>query len=279
MIIMSVKNLLVAGIVVCAGAFATQSHAALTLQYDTWPVVGTSVVNTGSTAVSGTLIQGSSTGIVGPDDGTHVPPTTAINFDDGAGGNNNLGSGIASNQTLNSLTGIGNAFTMGAWVNLDNTNGDNMVFGTDGGSPMHLGFRGDSAYFGFWGNDSNSASLPNLVGHWNYFSWVFNPFLGEQKIYENGVLISDSFNHPGPSQGGQLLTVGTNSSNGGDLAGSIDDARIYSFAFNDSQVATLFANASLPDGVVPIPTPEPASLAIWGVVIAGGLLVARRRKT
>ncbi len=29
------------------------------------------------------------------------------------------------------------------------------------------------------------------------------------------------------------------------------------------------------NGVV---TPEPASLAIWGVVIAGGLLVARRRK-
>ena len=25
-------------------------------------------------------------------------------------------------------------------------------------------------------------------------------------------------------------------------------------------------------------TPEPASLAIWGVVIAGGILVARRRK-
>ena len=159
---------------------ASIAHADLLLEYNNFtPSPNTNpVINKGTLGSSGNgtyYNPATVNGIVGP--GSYAP-----HFDDGSGGNANLSTGFSTNNTLGSVSNSGNNFTMSAWVNLDNTNGDNMVFGTNGGSPMHLGFRGDQAYFGFWGNDSGSGNLAgngvthgaDVTGNWNFFTWTYD---------------------------------------------------------------------------------------------------------
>lgn len=252
-----------------AGVVSTARAGPLpTVVYDT---PGTTV-NTGSTGIAGTFFNPGTVSVVG---NTSSDNFNATHFDDGAGGGNNLGTGIQSNQALAAVIGANGSLTVGAWVNLDNLNGDNMVFGTDVGNPMHLGFRGGTPYFGFWGNDSSGGSV--TPGQWHYWTWRYDASLGEQSIWEDGLNVFKSGGHGQYVNGGNL-TVGTTGNNGGDLAGAIDDARVYNVALSDADILNLFNDAALSDQVV---VPEPSSVVLAGIggtFLLGGF-IRRRRKT
>lgn len=277
-------------------ASASQLQAAIlnpVIVYDTWPatpttgsgastqsVAGATVTNTGSLANQGTLQNGGNTGSVwtyptGPDDGINTPPRTAINFNDGKGGSGTLNA-INTNYTLAQVSGSDGSFTMNAWVKLNSNNDDNMVFGTNGGSPLHLGFRGSQAWWGGWGNDSNGAGgTTPALGTWTYMSWVFNGATDTQQIYENGVQIDNAGGHTAPGQQSEMLLVGGNGANAGDFDGALDEVAIYNFAATGAQETALYANAQLPDA-----TPEPSSIvALIGMCGVGliGLIRYRRR--
>ena len=55
-------------------------------------------------------------------------------------------------------------------------------------------------------------------------------------------MISGSGGHGAPGQVGETLTIATNGGNGGDLAGSIYDPRVYNTTFSGAQVAGLYAS-------------------------------------
>jgi hypothetical protein len=87
----------------------------------------------------------------------------AIHIDNVNGPDETDGSGIntgtpTDNPDLNIFNG---PYTVMAWVNLDDLTGDHMVFGTPppnapgsgnaSAGSLHLGFRGASVYYGWWG--------------------------------------------------------------------------------------------------------------------------------
>jgi hypothetical protein len=246
----------------------------LTLQYNTWPDVAGSVINTGTSATPGTIVNSSLT-TYGP-----KPPTAStsvlasVHFADGGGAD---ATGIQSGIPTSSLFGAGGAFTAGAWVNLDAAtadSGDHMVFGADAGNGqgMHLGFRGGQAYFGFWGNDSNEPGTSAPAGKWAYFTWVYDPTVGggTQSIYENGALLNASGNHGAYANGGNLI-VGDDDFGNGSLDGSVADLRIYNTAFSAAQVASLFQQEFVP---------EPSTIISLLGLSGAGLIcfIARRLK-
>ncbi len=197
-----------------------------------------------------------SSSVAGPD------AALASHYDDGAGGRNNLGQGLDTGLA------VPTDFTMSAFVNLDDANGDNMVFGTTAGAPLHLGFRGSDAYFGFWGNDSN-ATGGAPVGGWHHFTWTYDSTAQTQTIYEDGAQISTSSGHA-PYGGGGTINIATTNGNGGDMNGALDDVRIYDTSSNAAAALAIYNNSILTD------VPEPASL---GILAIGGLgLLARRRR-
>jgi hypothetical protein len=66
------------------------------------------------------------------------------------------------------------------------------------------------------------------------------------------------------------FSVGTNGNNGGDLAGSIDDARVYNTAFTAAQAFALY------EELVPEPATIVSLVGLCGIGLIG--LAWRRRK-
>ncbi len=130
-----------------------------------------------------------------------------------------------------------NDYTATAWVNVDNTTGDHMVFGqvTDG-NPLHHGTRGTQYYMGHWGNDINSGSVTVVPGEWHHVAWRYQD--GVQAIFVDGVLANSGAQ--GPLQVAENVVIGaTHPSENRDFAGGIDEVRIYNVALSGIAIASL----------------------------------------
>jgi concanavalin A-like lectin/glucanase superfamily protein len=175
-----------------------------------------------------------------------------------------MGSGIntgtpVDNPDLNIWLG---PFTTMAWVNLDDQNGDHMVFGTpppysDGRGSLHLGFRGTAVYFGFWGagagRDSSVQSGFN-AGEWHHVAWRFTGAgdAGNQDLFVDGQMFNSfaaSTNYGGLLLGdGNLpnvvtnLLIGRTVANSAAFSGSLSDVRVYNEALTDDAIAAIAAS-------------------------------------
>lgn len=163
-----------------------------------------------------------------------------LNFQPGADANEGVGSThITSGSSLSSLGIDGNtSYSMMAWVKFDNSLNDNMVFGGNSGSVLHLGARGNSYWSGHWGDDINSGGSPTIdAGNWHHVTWTNSGTT--QEIFIDGASVATG---GGGSSGGfsgnlsENLLIGT-SRNQGSFRGSLDDVAVFSTLLNDSQIA------------------------------------------
>jgi fibronectin-binding autotransporter adhesin len=223
----------------------------------------------------------------GPDGLSAIHLTKDDNLGNINGGTATTGSGITTStqanpalnnpspgpttQTLNITNG---PFTATAWVKVDSlpTNNPNppvfqVVFGTppnsstDATGSLHMGFRDNAPYMGFWGNDLGGPALPNsFQGNWFHVAFRYNPATGgnpnlmasRQAIFING---GDGAT-PGDAQlyafkdnsaaYGQIRTllIGRTIGAGtfvGAFGGSLADVRVFGAALTNAQIALVAA--------------------------------------
>ena len=162
-------------------------------------------------------------------------------------------------------------YTSTAWVNLDSTAGDNMVFGQTSGSLLHNGFRGSNIHTGHWGADTTS-SLNVSTGSWNHYAWTqltpttFGPgaTANAQLQYQNGYIVAMSGS--GLLNNAGNVTVGS-SGNGGGLLGTLDDVAAWAAPLRPNQVQYLAAGGSpltLPAGTGVLPASLPGANGVTG---------------
>ncbi len=149
------------------------------------------------------------------------------------------------------------SYTMMAWVHqteIDSdgdSGGDAMVFGQAGGDVLHNGARGTQLYFGHWGADSGSVGNatvdpPVLVdlNNWHHIAWVYEGGeSGFQRIYRDGVLISEAANVAGLGTGNRsqdsILIGSTRLDQDRDFIGYLEDVRIYNTALGGADIAQI----------------------------------------
>ncbi len=130
-----------------------------------------------------------------------------------------------------------NNYTAAAWVNVDNTSGDHMVFGqvTDA-NPLHHGTRGAQYYMGHWGADINSGATTVVPGEWHHVAWRYED--GEQAIFVDGVLANSGTQ--GPLQVVENVVIGaTHPTENRDFVGGIDEVRVYNVALSEIAIGAL----------------------------------------
>ena len=235
-------------------AAVTTSQAALLIHYsfDSGAVgplaTGAIISNSGTSGTDGTAaVSGGSLSI--SDDAGQVNAALGnyLDLQPDSDGNEALGSPHISAGSMLTQLGISGAtdYTMAAWVNFDNSTGDNMVFGGASGDVLHNGSRGGAYHGGHWGDDIQGGS--NDPGNWHHVTWTNT---GQtQEIFVDGVAIASG--GAGASGGfnnnlGETLLVGT-SRNGGSFRGSLDDVAVFSTRLNDFQIAAIHTLAIHPD--------------------------------
>lgn len=176
-------------------------------------------------------------------------------------------------QTFNITSG---PFTATAWVKIDSLPSNNpnpavfqVVFGSppasssDATGSLHMGFRNNAPYMGFWGNDLGGAALSNAFqSTWFHIAFRYNPASGgnpnlvasRQSMFINGgdgVTPGDATlyaSRDGAAAYGQIRTllIGRTIGSGtfvGAFGGSLADVRVYGAALDNAQIALVAAPA------------------------------------
>jgi hypothetical protein len=200
------------------------------------------------------------------------------------------GSAIAFNSTtgqavsLNPIGIYGNSSrSISMWVKANTLNSDLLGWGNVYDPPAGEGFlmhmTPENGYqISIWGSYADIHS-PNLgasyFNEWKQIIYVFNGSVSNASVYVNGSLLqttqagafiyTDTFNTSNTSvrigdrgDGRGLAGVGT----------ELDDVSIYNRALSSAEIATLYANESVP---------EPSALSLLAVGL-GGLAMMRRRR-
>jgi hypothetical protein len=109
-------------------------------------------------------------------------------------------------------------------------------------------------------------------GNWNFLAVVLNG--NSIQTYLNGVLATNSTFNLGSGFGTtNPITLGNSDQEGGDwFKGQMSNVALYNGPLTGAQIALLF------NGTAPATIPEPSSLVLAGVGIAGMLFAARRRR-
>ncbi len=140
--------------------------------------------------------------------------------------------------------GLDGNFTAGAWVRLDDVNGDNTILGQDAAG-LHLTTRGNQNYFGFWGNDTGGGTQVITPGQWTHLAWRFDS--GEQAVFVNGVLDNATGGHAALGSNA-VVALGRSNGDQGWFNGRMDEVAIFDRALSNAEVTELASGRSLAVG-------------------------------
>lgn len=144
-------------------------------------------------------------------------------------------------ETSTTASGYGinsSSYTFEAIFTVSSTTGDNMVFGSNGGSRnIHFGTRDKFFYMGNQVNDK-SLSYPSLATNTIYYvSYISDYSLGYSKIFVNGTMSGNIGDLIDLTATGNIGVGGRSYfNNSGQFGGRIYLARIYNRALSNAQV-------------------------------------------
>jgi hypothetical protein len=202
------------------------------------------ITDSSPTKANGTEFSGGTEASIGPG---HLSSTFAIYLLGDNSTDSNLtalsqpgGTGIDTGVTTTAVGIAGGPFTVMAWINRFAFKGDNMVFGTEspGGSgpDLHLGFRKEQAYSGFWGNDSGAIAPTVGIYEWHHFAVRYDG-TSVQSIFIDGVPLNEEPGHAAYVDPSWNLSIGHTWGNSGAFAGAIEHPRVYGgVALRDDQI-------------------------------------------
>jgi hypothetical protein len=211
-------------------------------KYDFEENGGTEIANTGTSAVTGTLVG---------DDAQWLDSAPA------PGGGRYLlvpngNTYVDTNQTASELGLLGEVhYTAMAWMWAESEaaseSGDGMIFGQESGNALHHGVRGQQYHFGHWGNDSNSGATLVTFQEWHHVAWKYEN--GVQTIHVDGTRVSEEA--VGALDNDVNVIIGTTViAEDRDFVGFLDDVRIYDAALGDADIAILALAGSSGGGPV-----------------------------
>ena len=163
-------------------------------------------------------------------------------------------------------------YTAFAWVNMNSSSGDNMIFGGSPAPALHHGTRNGNVQSGHWGDDAGPDQgliIPVPNGQWHVLAYT-NDTAGVQTIFLDPGTPSQVNLSNGAATNGQMntainLLIGT-APNGGSFSGQMDRVYTYDSIRTPEQIAAA--------AVVPEPTTFLA-LASGATVLLG----LRRRRS
>ena len=175
---------------------------------------------------------------------------------------------------------ISNQWTMTTWMNADAVvGGDNTLMSSDwsSGDGWLFGTRGTQVFFDF-GNERKYSGLNVTTGS-DFFVAVVNDTnnigAGDDArfyVYDGTSWTTADFSHNRATRRLQGLEIGSFGT-GRQFDGLIDDSRIYDHALTQDELVALVTRQQTD------PIPEPATMAMLGLAVAGlGGYVRRRRK-
>ena len=215
---------------------------------------GTAVENLGSGS-NGTLVNASANARqTGSPDGTGY-----LQFnEDGAG---STAMYVTTDLSMEELTD----YTMMAWIRFENNTGNNMIFGQLGtGAVLHNGARNTSYHQGHWANDLSAGAIE--VGVWHHVAYRYDGVT--QSIFVDGIELASA--DRGPVTNTSNIVIGTTRDVDWDLAGGLDDVRIYDVALSAKNIASLARPARMtPFTIIGIQTNQDGSITLSWTEIAG----------
>ena len=197
--------------------------------------------------------------------------------------------GNASLQAADAIGAGATAFTISAWVNMDDTpaydgiyaaRAENMGLNVEGGSSANLHFdvRYDNESGGSQGIDTANGSV--VTGTWHHIAmtWTSGSTSGGN-VYLDGVNVGSAPTNAATTYQGHLSTwnIGDDPCCGGrELNAQLDDLAVWDEALTEAQIGLIYSggNAGL-DAPTALAVPEPSS-ALLGLIGALGLLRRRR---
>lgn len=130
-------------------------------------------------------------------------------------------------------------FTVEFWAKREPDAANRFVVGhgkwNTGSKGLHIGFRGNRLYFGFWGDDIQSDETFTDNG-WHHYACTYDTVTKLQKLYRDGVFLNERV-AKGNYRGEGSLYIGCMSATRWIFNGELDEVRIWNYARTEKEIA------------------------------------------
>jgi len=148
-------------------------------------------------------------------------------------------------------------FTVEFWAKREPDAASRFVVGhgkyNSGSKGLHIGFRGNRLYFGFWGDDISSDET-FTDNNWHHYACTYDTVTKLQKLYRDGVFLNERV-AKGNYIGTGKLYIGCMSATHWIFNGELDEVRIWDYARTEKQIEE--------NRFYPLNSNEPGLLAAW----------------